>query len=215
MAGVLCVQLVPLFQSLSIERQQHIEQLVHHRHAGRGDVVISPGSSDRLIIIKSGQGRLYQLSANGEEQVQRILKAGDYVGETWLLGARNQSSYVEMTMASEICVLQRRDFVDLIRQDNEVAVNLLAGQAAMINRLRRQTQLMGLPSIEKRVVTYLNFLMNDQGSKEVTLPLKLKDLASYLGTSPETLSRQFSQLEDSGQITRHLRSIRILRHINE
>lgn len=55
----------------------------------------------------------------------------------------------------------------------------------MIESLRQQTRLMGLPNIEERVVTYLKQLMVDQQSSKVKLPLKLKDLSSYLGTTPK------------------------------
>ena len=95
MAEELCVRLVPLFNQLSIDLQRQIERLVHHQHVRRGTVVISPDNSNRLVIIEQGQGRLYQLSATGEEQVQRILNTGDYVGETWLLGVTNSNNYVE------------------------------------------------------------------------------------------------------------------------
>ena len=80
----------------------------------------------------------------------------------------------------------------------------------MIERLRQQTRLMGLPNIEERVVTYLKQLMVDQQSSKVKLPLKLKDLSSYLGTTPETLSRTLAQLEADSKLTRHLRTIQII-----
>ena len=210
MAEELCVQLVPLFNQLDIDQQRRIERLVHHQHVERGTVVASPDNSNRLVIVKSGHGRLYQLSQTGDEQVQRPLTTGDYVGETWLLGASNKDSYVEMTAPSDICILQQADFIGLIQQYNDVAVKLLAGQAATINALRRQTQLMGLPNIEERVAAYLKQLVVDQGSMNVTLPLRLKDLASYLGTSPETLSRQLTHLQKQGKIDRHLRQIKVL-----
>ena len=81
---------------------------------------------------------------------------------------------------------------------------------AMIESLRQQTRLMGLPNIEERVVTYLKQLMVDQQSSKVKLPLKLKDLSSYLGTTPETLSRTLAQLEADSKLTRHLRTIQII-----
>ena len=209
MAMELCVRLVPLFNQLSIDLQWQVEQLVHHQHVRRGTIVISPNNSNRLVIIEQGQGRLYQLSATGEEQVQRVLNAGDYVGETWLLGVTNNSNYVEMTKDGDICVLDQRDFARLIREHSDIALKLLAGQAATIDNLRQQTQLMGLPSIESRLAMYLNQLVVEQGSSLITLPLKMKDLSSYLGTTPETLSRKLAQLQKDGQIDRHLRQIRV------
>ena len=206
----LCVHLVPLFNQLSLERQRQVEQLVHHQRIKRGTIVVSPDMDDRLVIVKSGHGRMYQLSEDCEERVQRMLKTGDYVGETWLLGVANHSSYVEMTTDSDICILNRQDFIQLIHHQSEIALKLMAGQAAMIESLRQQTRLMGLPNIEERVVTYLKQLMVDQQSSKVKLPLKLKDLSSYLGTTPETLSRTLAQLEADSKLTRHLRTIQII-----
>ena len=210
MAEELCVQLVPLFNQLGLAWQRQVERLVHHQHVRRGTIVASPDNSDHLVIVKQGRGRMYQLSAAGEEQVQRTLTTGDYVGETWLLGAANTSSYVEMITDSDICVLDRTDFTHLIQDQHDIALKLLAGQAATISRLRQQTQLLGLPSVTERLLAYLDQLVAEQGSATVTLPLKLKDLASYLGTTPETLSRQLAKLAQSGRIARHRRQIRVL-----
>lgn len=214
MAEELCVRLVPLFNQLDLEKQRQIERLVHHQHVARGTIVASPSDSERLVIIKNGQGRLYQLSATGEEQVQRSLTTGDYVGETWLLGITNQNSYVEMMTTGDICVLSRTDFTSLIQQHSDLAIRLLAGQAATIAALRKQTQLMGLPSIEERLASYLNQLVAQQGDSLITLPLRMKDLSSYLGTTPETLSRKLAQLQKRGQIERHQRRVRVLKPLS-
>lgn len=211
MGDELCVQLVPLFNHLNITKQRQVERLVHHQHVQRGTVVASPDNSDRLVIIKQGQAQMYQLSISGEKQVQRILTTGDYVGETWLLGAENASSYVEMITASDICILYRTDFLRLINEQQDIALKIMRGQAARINSLRRQNQLLGLPNIEQRLTTYLQQLVLEQGKSTITLPLKLKDLSSYLGTTPETLSRKLAKLEQTGQIKRHLRQVQVLK----
>lgn len=207
----LCVSLVPLFNQLSIDSQRQIEQLVHKRHVQRGTIVISPENSDQLVIVEKGAARVYQLSANGDEQVQRLVGAGEYVGETWLLGVDNLSSYVEMTADGNICLLQRTDFANLLQQQPALTLKLLAGQAAQINELRQQTHLMGMPNIEERLTSYLKQLKDQQDSATVHLPLKLKDLSSYLGTTPETLSRTLSKLEQRGLIRRHLRQVQLLK----
>ncbi|KRM27591.1 Crp/Fnr family transcriptional regulator [Limosilactobacillus panis] len=211
MAEELCVRLVPLFNQLNVKNQRQVEQLVHHEHVTRGTIIVSPATSNRLVIIRRGRARMYQLSINGEEQVQRILTTGDYVGETWLLGVANTSSYVDVMTDSEICVLYRADFIRLIQDYQDIALRLLTGQAMLINDLRWQTQLLGIPTINERLNTYLRWLAAKQGSSTVTLPLKLKDLSSYLGTTPETLSRKLTQLQKDGVISRHLRQIKILK----
>lgn len=211
MAEELCVSLVPLFNQLSIDSQRRIEQLVDKRHVQRGTVVVSPDNSDQLVIIEQGTARVYQLSSSGDEQVQRVLAAGEYVGETWLLGVENVNSYVEMTTTGNICLLRRGDFAQLLRQQPQLTFKLLAGQAALIDGLRQQTRLMGLPSIEERLTAYFQLLEKSQGRRTINLPLKLKDLSSYLGTTPETLSRTLNKLEQQGLISRHRRQVRLLK----
>ncbi|WP_251574088.1 Crp/Fnr family transcriptional regulator [Limosilactobacillus agrestimuris] len=203
MAEELCVQLVPLFNHLELTKQRQIEHLVHHQNVTKGTIVIQPSESKRLVIVKQGRLRLYQLNPAGEEQLQRIITTGEYVGETWLLGMKNTNSYVEADTKSEICILHRNDFLHLLQEQTDISFKLLEEQAGRVISLRYQVQLMALPTIGERLLTYLNHLTVIQGSSTIRLPMKMKDLSSYLGTTPETLSRQFSQLRSNGKIIRN------------
>lgn len=136
MAEELCVQLVPLFQELSLANQRQVEKLVHHKHALKGNVLASPDKSDCLVIIEYGSAKMYQL--------------------------------------------------------------------------RQQNQLIGLPNIEERVTNYLQLLKSRQHSSDIVLPLKLKDLASYLGTTPETISRQLKSLEQKNYLIKRSKRIKLL-----
>lgn len=214
MATELCVRLVPLFQGLSSQDQQEVEQLVHHRKFQKGELIISPDDHQQLVIVHQGTAKLYQLNVNGQEQMLRTFSTGEYVGETWLLGITNTSNFVEAITDCDVCILDRPDFLQLLQVNSDIAIKLLEGQASRIAGLRRQNQLISLPSIDERLLAYLNQLATKQGSSQIHLPVKLKDLATYLATTPETLSRQLTKLEQAGIIKRHLRDIQILRAIN-
>jgi CRP-like cAMP-binding protein len=55
--------------------------------------------------------------------------------------------------------------------------------------------------VETRIALYLLECMENQGTgMEITLPMTRKDLASYLGTTPETISRKLAELETLGYI---------------
>ena len=210
MVAELCVRLVPLFQGLARNDQQQIEQLVHHQQVQKGEIIVSPGDRQQLVIIHQGTAKLYQLNVNGQEQLLRVLSTGNYVGETWLLGANNASNFVEATSDCDICLLNRSDFLQLLHTNNTIAIKLLEGQASRIAGLRQQNQLISLTAIGERLTTYLSQLASNQGSSQIRLPMKLKDLATYLATTPETLSRELTKLEQAGIIKRHLRDIQIL-----
>lgn len=203
----LCVHLVPLFNALPTNDQMQIEELVHHQNYQKSELVMDPISSNNLVIVAHGGARLYTLDENGHENVTQILKTGDYAGENWLFGEANINTYVEATENSEICLLNRNDFLALMKKKPELSIQLLEQNIIKVRAMHRQIQLLSLPKVEDRLFSYLQAYAKQVNKTSFTLPLKMKDLALYLGTTPETLSRKFVLLEKQGTLKRKLRHI--------
>lgn len=203
----LCVHLVPLFNALPTNDQMQIEELVHHQNYQKSELVMDPTSSNNLVIVAHGRARLYTLDENGRENVTQILKTGDYAGENWLFGEANINTYVEATENSEICLLNRNEFLALMKKKPELSIQLLEQNIIKVRAMHRQIQLLSLPKVEDRLLSYLQTYAKQVNKNSFTLPLKMKDLALYLGTTPETLSRKFVLLEKQGTLKRKLRHI--------
>lgn len=203
----LCVRLVPLFNTLSQENQIEIEDLVRKKTYQKGELVVDPSSDDNLIIVAYGGAKLYNLDENGRENITQILHTGDYAGEDWLFGKKNSNTYVEATENSKICLLNRKDFLNLLEDQSMLSIKLLEQSMTKMQSMQKQIDLLSLPKIEDRLSEYLQEYAVKVGKKTFNLPLKMKDLALYLGTTPETLSRKFALLEKQGVLTRKLRKI--------
>lgn len=65
--------------------------------------------------------------------------------------------------------------------------------------------------VQARLAEYLLNLSVAQDSDSFEIPLQLKELSSYLGTTPETLSRKLRALEKQEIIRRQRRTITILK----
>ena len=203
----LCVRLVPLFNTLSQENQIEIEDLVRKKTYQKGELVVNPSLDDNLIIVAYGGAKLYNLDENGHENITQILHTGDYAGEDWLFGKKNSNTYVEATENSKICLLNRKDFLNLLEDQSMLSIKLLEQSMTKMQSMQKQIDLLSLPKIEDRLSEYLQEYAVKVGKKMFNLPLKMKDLALYLGTTPETLSRKFALLEKQGVLTRKLRKI--------
>lgn len=203
----LCVRLVPLFNTLSQENQIEIEDLVRKKIYQKGELVVDPNSDDNLIIVAYGGAKLYNLDENGHENITQILHTGDYAGEDWLFGKKNSNTYVEATENSKICLLNRKDFLNLLEDQPMLSIKLIEQSMTKMQSMQKQIDLLSLPKIEDRLSEYLQEYAVKVGKKTFNLPLKMKDLALYLGTTPETLSRKFALLEKQGVLTRKLRKI--------
>lgn len=151
-----------------------------------------------------------QFDEDGHENVLQVLHSGDYVGENWLFGQDNTNNYVETTVQSEICLLKRQDFLELMHDQPRLSIKLLELNMVKTANLQKQIQLLTLPKVEDRVLRYLQTYADKIGKSSYNLPLKMKDLALYLGTTPETLSRELSLLEEQGKLKRKLRKVELV-----
>jgi len=82
----------------------------------------------------------------------------------------------------------------------ELAVNMVNALGKRIVQLEQQTTEVTTSSVESRLANYL--LETSAGLNEdvFTLPLKKKDIAIYLGTTPETISRKLTSLANQNLI---------------
>lgn len=201
---------VPLFTDLSNEGKKYLESLLHYKTFDKGDLIFSPDSQDELIIVVLGQMKVYKLNKDGKEHIIRIIGAGDYGGENYLFDLQNTTVYGIALTKTEVCVLYKADFHKLLKIDHQVGQNLLKLNAKKSVELERQAQLLSFYRVDVRLVAYLEDLYNiNEEENSIILPMSLKDLASYLGTSAESLSHYFKEFETKGWIERHYRKILI------
>nr|WP_152111144.1 Crp/Fnr family transcriptional regulator [Limosilactobacillus reuteri] len=188
--------------------KKYLESLLHYKTFDKGDLIFSPDSQDELIIVVLGQMKVYKLNKDGKEHIIRIIGAGDYGGENYLFDLQNTTVYGIALTKTEVCILYKADFHKLLKIDHQVGQNLLKLNAKKSVELERQAQLLSFYRVDVRLVAYLEDLYNiNEEENSITLPMSLKDLASYLGTSAESLSRYFKEFETKGWIERHYRKI--------
>lgn len=209
MAEHVCAEIVPIFQQLNHDELLKVSDLVKHHHVSKGEVILSPDTPSQLVIIAQGAAKTYQLSANGKEQLLRVLDAGNFEGEKNLFGVGNDELYVEMLKNSTYCSIETKDFQQLLGTYPSIALKLLKSNAEKIDSLEKQTQLLNHDLVEQRLATYLLDLAKTNGSYQLTLPMKLKELASFLGTTPETISRKLKLFGQENFIKQNRHDIEI------
>lgn len=195
-----CVNLVPLFAGLSTEGRRWIAEVAVTRHFQRGEQVHRPGQRAALRIVHSGRVKVLRISESGAEQLLRILFPGDFHGETSLLAGRPVDSWAEALDPTEVCVLGADQVERLLRERPEVALRMLSSVSARLADAEQQLSSITGASVARRLGEHLLELAAEAGSATFRLPSTKKDLASYLGTTPETLSRRLGALQDAGLV---------------
>lgn len=197
-----CVQLVPIFQELATDQLDTIESIVRHHHFLPGETIFSADDQlDQLMIVASGQVKVYQLATNGREQLLYLLQTGDIDGEAALFENQHRTSFGEALVPTDVCSIRREDFQNLMRQYPSISINVLNVFGKRLSQLERQTTSTATESVEARLATYLTETAASLKTDTFKLPLKKKDLATFLGTTPETISRKLTKFEQHGLIT--------------
>jgi CRP/FNR family transcriptional regulator len=197
----LCVSLVPIFNHLPAEDLVTISSKAQMRTFHRGEFIHRAGDrSDHLFIIHRGKVRVYRLSESGKEQLLRILEPGDFIGELALFSDFQHDSYAETLEKSQICSIARSDLRALMLSHPSIGLHVMAELAERLGASEKQTAVIATETIDTRIGLYLASLADKSNSDEITLPMTRKHLASYLGTTPETISRRFTEFEEQGWI---------------
>lgn len=206
-----CVHKVPLLQNLSPSEKDLIYPLIHHKTIQKGEIVQSPETEAQLTIVASGQLKVYKLNPNGKEQLIRMVHEGEYEGENYIFGLKNQSIYIEAVCESRICCLSQKSVNDILTNYPQVGYQLLQLNAQKTVALGEQNQLLAIDDIETRIAKYLISLSQEKhDGNHITISIPLKEVASYLATSPETISRKLKHLEETDLIQRRGRHIQLL-----
>lgn len=206
----ICAEIVPIFKYLSKEDLLKISAITQHKQVRKSKMIFAPESQNELVILAGGSIKIYQLNKNGKEQLLRVMQPGDFEGEKILYGLGNQNLYATALKDSTLCTISKTKFQRLLLEYPDISQHLLTDFANKIGMLERQVELFNSESVEVKLATYILDLSVDQGSQVVELPFRLKELATYLGTTPETLSRKMKDLEDRQLIQRNKLKITIL-----
>ncbi len=197
-----CVSMVPIFNHLEEKQMDEIMETTHSASYKKGEIVYHAGDqSDSLYIVSKGKIRIYRLSESGKEQLVRILLPGEFTGELALFKEGIHESFAQATEDTQVCKIKRTDLQQFLLKYPSISLKILSEFSSRLEQSEKQTARFATEKVETRIALFLaECLENEGASSGFVLPMNKKDLASYLGTTPETISRKFAELESQGFI---------------
>ncbi|WP_139345063.1 cyclic nucleotide-binding domain-containing protein [Virgibacillus pantothenticus] len=195
-----CVSVVPIFNHLDKPQMDEIMQSVHAVTFKRGEIIYRAGDkAEWLYITHIGKIKIYRLSDEGKEQLVRILNPGDFTGELAIFKDTVHEAYAEAMSLAKVCMISRTAMQNLLLKYPSISLKILEEFANRLEQSEMQTTRFATKSVDTRLGLFLVENM-DERNQQVVLPMNYKDLASYLGTTPETISRVLKELERKGYI---------------
>lgn len=193
---------IPLFNGLPEDQLHAIKQIAAEKKVNKGEAIFSEGDEGKgFYVVLEGRVKIYKVSAEGKEQILHIFGQGQPFGEVPVFAGQKFPANAQAISKGRVLFFPRTAFVTLITENPSLSLNMLAVMASKLREFSVQIENLSLKEIPARLASYLIYLAEEQQSGEaVTLGISKGQLASMLGTIPETLSRIFAKLSGQGLI---------------
>jgi len=231
---------VPLFSNLSADQLERLGLRSRLISFERREAVFHEGDeASGLYVVARGRVKVYKVSPRGKEQILHLLGPGEPLGEVALFSGRTFPANAETVEPSLLFYVARRALIDLIHEDSEVALHMMAFLSARLRAFAGLIENLSLREVAGRLASFIMLgaanrldlalggaadgntgahagtitatAAGSAASRPDTIDLDLSktEMAALFGTVPETLSRAFRQLQDEGIIETQGRKIRV------
>jgi len=196
------ISTIPLFNDLPDDQLEAIKKIAIEKQINKGEIVVSEGDAGKgFFVIVEGRVKVFKVSAEGKEQILHIFGPGQPFGEVPVFAGQRFPANAQAIDSARVLFFPRVAIVDLITANPSLALNMLAEMSKKLRLFAVQIENLSLKEMPARLASYLIHLADEQGQeKSVTLKISKGQLASILGTIPETLSRIFAKLSGNNLI---------------
>ena len=191
-----------LFSGLPEDQLNQIKRIAIGRHYKKGQVIFSEGDDGiGFFVVVDGSIKIFKASAGGKEKILHIFGSGEPLGEVAVFTGKPYPANAEAISKSHLLFFPKTAFVDLITNNPSLSLNMLAVLCMRLRQFAAQIGNLTLKEVPGRLAAYLLYLSHEQeADKDITLSISKGQLASLLGTIPETLSRVLTKLANQNII---------------
>lgn len=187
-----------LFGKLTLQHIDRLSACIVTRTVKRGTNIYAkgdPGTS--LCAIGTGRVRISVPTAEGKDAVLSVLGKGAILGEIALLDGHPRTADATAVTDCELFVIERRDFLPLMREEPEIALRLIEILCSKLRRTTQQAEEVMFLDLPSRLAKALMRLEADPAcTSEHRISITQKDLGAIIGMSRESTNKQLRIWED-------------------
>jgi len=187
---------IPLFQDLEEKNYLDLNGIIHTRKFKKGEIIFSEyDSANGFYVALTGRVKIFKSSPEGKEQILHIFGPGEPFGEIAVFTGKNYPASAQTLENSEVLFFPKNAFIGLIKKDPALSLNMLSVLSMRLKRFSSLIEDLSLKEVPGRLAAYLLYLSDRNDScDELILDISKSQLASILGTIPETLSRILAKM---------------------
>jgi len=159
--------------------------------------------AEYLYFLVTGKVKSFKTNYWGKEYITDIYKEGDFFGYLVLFDGNEQKESAMAIENSQIALISKQDFYDLLHSNNEVSDSFIKMLSSNLEIAEEKLMNQAYDSARKKVaeaLVYISKKYQVNGTKELSFPVHRENISAIAGLSPESVSRNLTDLRKEGFI---------------
>ena len=180
----------------------------------KGEPIFEEGDvTNGIYCIKDGVCKLSKLSDNGKDQIVKLVKPGELLGQRSMISDEPANLSAVALEDMEVCFIPRSEVMQFFTQNNQFSMNVMRTICDDLKGADDHMVNMAQKTVRQRLAETLIYLedtfgKNDDGT--LRIQLSREELAGMIGTATESCIRLLSELNKSTYIELIGKKIKLL-----
>jgi CRP-like cAMP-binding protein len=166
----------------------------------KGDILFEEGQYiNGVFCVKDGVCKVPKMSTNGRDQIVKLIKKGDLIGERSLISEEASNLKATAVNDMEVCFIPKEEIVKDLKQNTNFTMSILKELATSLKTADNVIVDMAQKTVKQRLAETLLYLQEHFQSQEEDGPLNIQlsreDIASLIGTATESAIRLLSSFK--------------------
>lgn len=207
----------PVFEGLSCDEARNLGQMVVDKsYQARSLIFSADEKAEYVYLIREGKVKLFRQTEDGRENIIAILGPGDVFGEFVFIEDSCHSVFAEAFETSLICILPRRNFIQLLLDEPTIALAIIHNIGKRLSHTAYFIENLSTYDLTLRLAKLLLRLAGEDSANagdtvKIRMRLTHQDMANMIATSRQTVTSLLNQFKKTGAIRYEDREIVVSR----
>ena len=170
----------------------------------KGESIFEEGDvTNGIYCVKDGVCKLSKLSDNGKDQIVKLVKPGELLGQRSMISDEPANLSAIALEDMEVCFIPRSEVMQFFNHNNQFSMNVMKTICEDLKDADDHMVNMAQKTVRQRLVETLIYLEETFGKNEdgsLHIQLSREELAGMIGTATESCIRLLSEFNKSNLI---------------
>jgi len=170
----------------------------------KGEPIFEEGeTTNGVFCVKSGVCKMSKLSANGKDQIVKLSKPGELLGQRSMISDEPANLSAIALEDMEVCFVPKNEIMQFFNQNNQFSMNMMKTICGDLREADDHMVSMAQKSVKERLAETLIYLEDGFGTNEdgsLRIQLSREELAGMIGTATESCIRLLSEFNKNGWV---------------